>query len=216
MGGKPVRVRTPSGRRRASRGAGSNRGMWVASLALVLAIVGTVVALLLPRGSTPGQTRAGESIAPSPSSAPVPIGIQPGQRAPDFRIETSDGDPFRLSSYRGQEVVLDFLAPGCPSCAAEVPSLRKAREAFEDEEMTVIVIDVGGGPIADAVAYYRSVGAGASFLYAADEGFRVARQYEVLSLGTTIVIDPRGIVTFRDSGPSAADVLTREIGRALT
>lgn len=82
--------------------------------------------------------------------------------------------------------------------------------------MTLIVIDVGGGPIGEAVAYYRSVGAEDFFLYAADKGFRVARAYEVLSLGTTIVIDPRGFVTFRDSGPSSTETLTREIGRALT
>ncbi len=82
--------------------------------------------------------------------------------------------------------------------------------------MTVILIDLGGGPIADAVAYYRSVGAGDFFLYAADKGFRVAREYEVLSLGTTVVVDPRGIVTFRDSGPSSTELLTSEIGKALT
>lgn len=80
----------------------------------------------------------------------------------------------------------------------------------------MIVIDVGGGAIADAVTYYRSVGAGDSFLYAADRDFRVAREYKVLSLGTTVVIDPRGIVTFRDSGPSSTDILMREIGSALS
>lgn len=80
--------------------------------------------------------------------------------------------------------------------------------------MTVMVIDVGGGPIADAVEYYRSVGAGRSFLYAADEGFRVVREYRVLSLGTTVIVDPRGIVTFRDAGPTPLDILEREVGRA--
>ncbi|MBI2238140.1 MAG: hypothetical protein HYU54_06410 [Actinobacteria bacterium] len=84
----------------------------MASLALGLALGGVAAALLLPRGSTPRQIAAGESGAPSKSAAPVPVGTQPGQRAPDFTIETSSGDPFRLCSYLGQEVVLDFLAPG--------------------------------------------------------------------------------------------------------
>lgn len=75
-------------------------------------------------------------------------------------------------------------------------------------------MDVGGGPIQDAVAFYRSVG-GQGLLYAEDTQFRVAKKYRVLSLGTTLIIDPSGVVMFRDSGPTPADVLEREIGRAL-
>lgn len=78
----------------------------------------------------------------------------------------------------------------------------------------VLVIDVGGGPIRDAVAFYRSVG-GQGLLYAEDTGFRVAKEYRVLSLGTTLILDPSGVVTFRDSGPTPTDVLEREIGNAV-
>ncbi len=112
MGGRRARARADSGRKRASSRAGPKRGRWVASLALVLAVGGVAIAMLFPRGSTPRQTAASGSAASSEPAAIVPVGTQPRQRAPDFTIETSTGDPFRLSSYHGQEVVLDFLAPG--------------------------------------------------------------------------------------------------------
>lgn len=111
-GGRSARVRTATGRRRPSSGARSAWGRWAASLALALAVAGVAAVLLFPRGSTPRQTVEGESGVSSQPAAPVPVGTQPGLQAPDFTIQTSSGDPFRLSSYRGQEVVLDFLAPG--------------------------------------------------------------------------------------------------------
>lgn len=39
-------------------------------------------------------------------------GVVPGRVAPDFTIQTVEGEPFRLSGQRGRVVVLDFLAPG--------------------------------------------------------------------------------------------------------
>lgn len=77
-----------------------------------------------------------------------------------------------------------------------------------------MVIDIGGGPVGEAVSYYRSVGGG-DYPYAEDQGFRVARDYKVLGLGTTVILDQRGVVTFRDSGPTPTAILEREIGRAL-
>lgn len=78
-----------------------------------------------------------------------------------------------------------------------------------------MVVDVGGGPIENAVDYYRSVGGG-EYLYAADEGFRVADAYGVRALGTTVVIGPSGEVSFRDDGVTQSGALLEEIEKALT
>lgn len=197
----------------------SRRGGWAIAIAVPLA----VWALWLASGSgggapsAPGTSAVSQAASPrdaSPAPAEVSVGVLPGQRAPDFTVVTAGGERFRLSSHRGRVVVLDFLAPGCPSCLAEVRSLTEDWEAFRDRGLTVLVIDVGGGPIEEAVDYYRSVGGG-DYLYAADKGFQVAKEYEVIALGTTLILDPGGIVTFRDEVPTLPDVLEREIGRAL-
>lgn len=78
----------------------------------------------------------------------------------------------------------------------------------------VLVVDIGGGAKDEALAYYRSVGGG-DHLYAMDQAFRVATQYEVFSLGTTVIVDRTGVITFRDAGPTPADLLAQEIRRAL-
>lgn len=35
-------------------------------------------------------------------------GVQPGEEAPDFELETTDGDRLRLSDLRGRPVLLHF------------------------------------------------------------------------------------------------------------
>ena len=51
--------------------------------------------------------------APSPgqetTATSIPIGIQVGQRAPDFALETITGEPFKLSEQRGKTRVSQLL-----------------------------------------------------------------------------------------------------------
>ena len=45
-----------------------------------------------------------------PTQAPVDVGHQPGQKAPDFALTTVDGEQVTLNSLQGQPVVLYFYA----------------------------------------------------------------------------------------------------------
>lgn len=152
--------------------------------------------------------------ASQPSVTPAPLGTEPGETAPDFAIATADEGAFRLSSYRGRTVVMDFLAPGCLDCTAEISTLTKTWEAFEDEGVAVLVVDVGGLSPGQAAEYYRGLGGG-DLLYGADRGFRVAQAYEVIELTSTFVIDPEGVVTFRDSGFTPLETLRSEVRETL-
>lgn len=98
--------------------------------------------------------------ASQPSVTPAPEGSDPGDPAPDFAIPTADGGTFRLSSYHGRTVVMDFLAPGCVDCTAEIATLTKTWEAFKDEGVVVLVVDVGAITPEQAAEYYRSLGGG--------------------------------------------------------
>lgn len=134
----------------------------------------------------------------SPEAGPPPVGAHPGQRAPQVALRTAGGDADEVVLGGGGTdlVVASFLAPGCPSCGAEVPSLRKVREAFPNAQLKVVIVDMSGAPMeqADAIAaYYRDrLGGGDELVYAVDPQFDAVGAYEVRSLGTTVVLDGAG------------------------
>lgn len=61
---------------------------------------------------------------PTTSTAP-----RVGNEAPEFVLQDLDGKEIKLSSLRGKPVVINFWAPWCPPCRAEMPTLRAAYEA---------------------------------------------------------------------------------------
>lgn len=186
-------------------------------IAGIVAVGGYVVRdLVLAGGREPSSAlRSPVSVGASqPSVTSAQLGGDPGEIAPDFAIATADQGTFRLSSYRGRTVVMDFLAPGCLDCTAEIATLTKTWEAFKDEGVVVLVVDVGAITPEQAAQYYRSLGGG-DLAYGEDRRFRVAQAYDVFELSTTLVIDPEGLVTFRDSGFTPWETLRSEVGESL-
>jgi len=209
----------------AGRPAGSKPGRWPSGWSgwLVVATTLAVAAagLLAARGLLVGPRQAADqraTPAASPTTPPTAraarLGVTPGRRAPDFAVPTASGGRFHLAAQHGHAVVLTFLAPGCTDCAQELAALNRAWQDYKDRGVAVLVVDLSGGPIDQAVAYYRSVGGGA-YLYGTDPAFRLAKQYQVVALGTTVIVDPTGTVAFRDEVTTPPAVLERSLQKAL-
>lgn len=169
-----------------------------------------ILAAACGRGGSSAAGPPGTAVPAGPTTAP-----RVGSKAPDFAVRTTEGNEFRLSAQRGRVVVLDFLAVGCPSCAREVASLKEVWGQFRSRGLVVLLIDISGQSAEDVVDYYRGSLGGGDHLYAADTEFRASALYKVLALGTTLVIDPDGTVTYLDSAPTFGDVLPQEVQKAL-
>src|SRR5690625_3960792 len=48
------------------------------------------------------------------SGAETEVGLEEGNQAPDFELETIDGETVRLSELRGEKILLNFWATWCP------------------------------------------------------------------------------------------------------
>ncbi len=58
--------------------------------------------------------------------------------APDFTLNNASGTPVRLSSYRGQVVLLNFWATWCGGCKVEIPWLIDFERTYQTRGLTVL------------------------------------------------------------------------------
>ncbi|WP_442855333.1 peroxiredoxin [Arthrobacter sp. B6] len=124
-----------------------------------------------------------------------------GESAPDFELANQYGEPVRLSSFRGQNVVLVFYPFAFSGiCTGELCEIRDNLVAFDDANATVLAISVDSKFSLRAYAEQE----GYSFDLLADfwPHGSVAGQYGVFDAGSgmarrgTFIIDAAGIVRY--------------------
>ncbi len=66
--------------------------------------------------------------------------------APDFTIETLQGDEVSLSDYRGEVVLLNLWATWCPPCREEMPSMQSVYDQLKDRGFTILAVAAPSPP----------------------------------------------------------------------
>src|SRR5690606_13098994 len=66
------------------------------------------------------------------------MAVSPGQVAPDFTALKTDSSEFKLSSTRGQYVLIDFWASWCAPCRASIPHWKEVYAQYHDKGFEIV------------------------------------------------------------------------------
>ena len=129
------------------------------------------------------------------------MSLRVGQRAPDFDLTSSAGQPLRLAELRGKKNVVLYFYPAdfTTVCTRETCGFRDAYEDLARKDTEIIGVSVDSDASHEKFAAEHKV----LFPLVSDAGMTLARKYEAASLFRTIlgktarvtyVIDKKGMI----------------------
>ena len=131
----------------------------------------------------------------------------PGFMAPDFELQTLDGDLIRLSELRGRPVVLNFWASWCGPCRAETPHFQTFSENFAEE---LVVLGVNQQESAETITGFADE-FDLTYPLLLDERGLVYQTYAVFGLPTTYFISAEGVIVDVIPGGATEAVLVEKV-----
>ena len=133
--------------------------------------------------------------------------------APDFAVETLDGDTIRLAELRGNVVLVNFWATWCPPCRLEMPGFQDVWEDYRDQGVTILGLSVDRGVRSDVARWVRQREITYPIGFPTGATVRAYGGADVLP--TSLLIDRNGRIVHRVEGFYAEPALRAAIRRLL-
>ena len=128
-----------------------------------------------------------------------------GSKLPEFSQADADGKAIKLSSYKGQYVLVDFWASWCGPCRVENPNLVRTFKHFNDKNFTVFGVSLDRSKDAWLKAIKDD---GLTWKHVSDLKFwgnEVAVQFGIQSIPQNFLLDPNGVIIAKNLRGMALD-----------
>lgn len=197
---------------------------WFGSI-IALAVIAAMVGIMLKNTANDGLSGQKKQLereltqsetqeeAETGTAAEPEEGIAKGEAAPDFTLETLDGEELTLSELRGEKVILNFWASWCGPCRAEMPHMQ---EYYEKEAgkagVRVIAVNLSTSERGNKEKVMENIQSfvdefGLTFPIPLDTDGEQMDVYRVITIPTTYIIDTSGIIRHVIRGPMDAEMM---------
>lgn len=139
------------------------------------------------------------------------IGLQEGNKAPDFQLKTLNGNDVKLSDLQGTKVILNFWATWCPPCKAEIPHMQDFYESRNKTEVEILAVNLTASEknLGNIKEFVRD--RNVTFPVLLDQDGDVGDQFRALTIPTSYLIDSNGIVRKKIIGPMDKEMMNQLI-----
>lgn len=115
-----------------------------------------------------------------------------GQQAPDFTLETLNGQKVSMVQFRGgQPAMIFFWATWCPHCRRELKNLTRQRDQIERKGIKIILVDVGES-LQEVKAYFDANNILLDVFL--DQNTQVSKNYRIVGVPTFFFVNKEGTV----------------------
>lgn len=143
----------------------------------------------------------------SETTAVANVGLNVGDIAPDFQLQTLEGETVTLSDHLGERVMVNFWATWCPPCRAEMPDMEKFHQAKDIVILAVNLTETE--PNTQQVQNFVNE-FDLTFPILLDEEIEVAANYSIRPIPTSFMIDSNGIIQYKAFGALTYELMVQE------
>ena len=135
--------------------------------------------------------------------------------APDFTVYDFEGNPVKLSDFKGKPVVINFWATWCGYCVKEMPSFEKAFAEYGDEVVFMMINVTDGYQETKEAALELTEEKGYTFPVYYDTELSATYAYGAYSLPATGFVDENGFFVTGQTGMISEEKLFERIESLL-
>lgn len=130
--------------------------------------------------------------------------------APDFTLKSHEGENLRLSEYRGNVVLINFWASWCGPCRQEMPVLSELHDKYQALGFTVLGVNVESD---SGKARKLLKDLPVSFPVVFDNDSVVSKQYDVVAMPSTVLVDRDGKMRYLHKGykPGLEEIYQQQV-----